>query len=243
VKKSGDVWTTTSVENCTLHWAYLEFAIRSSAARASKKKPPSIPVSRNVIEAIRYSYDFLDAAAEFAYARVKDGPDGDLRADNWLRRYVDRNWPSLSLGDRLGFISFSMSGQGFWFNDDQYSLFEDLKTMRNALTHPGIFGVETVQEFADLDSPALSSKRTVLGKMRRHKRSRGAFGEHPSELGRDDARKAVEIALRHAVRLDELLCRKGETYFSRIVPQTGKIQSPATVLARKRHRYFDALWL
>jgi hypothetical protein len=87
----------TSLQNRTLHWAYLEFAIRSSTAKTSPKKGPSIPASRNVIEAIRYSYDFLGAAAEFAYQLVKDGPLGDSRTANWLRRYMDREWTKLYL--------------------------------------------------------------------------------------------------------------------------------------------------
>src|ERR1700730_12245524 len=126
----------TSLQNRTLHWAYLEFDIRSSTAKTSPKKGPSIPASRNVIEAIRYSYDFLGAAAEFAYQLVKDGPLGDSRTANWLRRYMDREWTKLYLSDKLGFLSFSRCGEGFWWSDDQYRLFEDLRTVRNAMTHP-----------------------------------------------------------------------------------------------------------
>lgn len=64
--------TSTSLRNCTLHWAYLEFAIRASKARSVVRKPSHIPVGRNIIEAIRYSYDFLDASTEFVYQMVKD---------------------------------------------------------------------------------------------------------------------------------------------------------------------------
>lgn len=232
--------TGSSLKNCTLHWAYLEFAIRSSTAKVSPTQPPSIPVSRNIIEAIRYSYDFLDAAAEFAYQLVKDGYRGDLRPDNWLTRYMDRTWNHLSLSDKLGFLSFSCCEEGFWQSNDQRRLFEDLQTVRNALTHPGIFGVETIKEFADYSSPALSSQETIRGKMRR---TDSVFAEHPEKLSQKDAKKAVEIALRHAERFEQLFSAPGKTYFSRINPRTGVVQSPTSVLARMRKRYFDSIWV
>src|SRR5882672_6957615 len=99
--------TITTRQNLSLHWAYLEFAIRASVSKLAIRNPPSIPVSKNVIEAIRYSYDFMDASTEFAYQIIKDGPDGDTRPDNWLTRYIDRNWKALSLADKMGFLSFS----------------------------------------------------------------------------------------------------------------------------------------
>ncbi len=236
-KRSARI-TVRSRESYTLHWAYLEFAIRSSTAKMSKQKARSIPASRNVIEAIRYSYDFLDAAAEFAYQIVRDGPDSDSRPDTWLTRYVDRKWKSLKLADKLGFLSFLRSGEGFWQNDAQRQLFEDLCTVRNALTHPGIFGVERVEGFADYSSPALSSDQTIYGKMRPQK----TFANHPADLVREDARKAVEIALRHAERFEQLFGRQGATLFGRVNPRTGAAQNPTDVLARMRPRYFVSIW-
>jgi hypothetical protein len=209
----------------------------------SSKTPPSVPVSRNVIEAIRYSYDFLDAAAEFAYNVVKNGLQPDSRPDNWLTRYMDRNWREFSLADKLGILSFSQSGEGFWRSDDQHRLFENLQTVRNALTHPGIFGVETIEQFADHFSPPLTSAKKHRGKMRSPKNVLSVFARHPAELGREDAKKAVEIALRHAARFDELFCSRGLCNFSRIDPQTRVIQSPSKMLSRMRLRYFDSIWL
>jgi hypothetical protein len=235
--------TVTSRQNETLHWAYLEFAIRSSRARLSQRKPPSIPTSRNVIEAIRYSYDFLDAAAEFAYAIVKDGPDGDSRPDSWLTRYVDRRWNSLSLSERLGFLSFTKCGEGFWRNDGQRRLFEELRALRNALTHPGIFGVQRVEEFPDLsDGPAVSSREVIYGKMRPRKDAIAKFAGTLAVLGREDGRKAVEIALRHAERFEQLFGRPGACLFGRINPRSNVEQSPTTVLARMNRRFFDSPW-
>jgi len=142
------VITTQHRQNCTLHWAYLDFAIQSSRASLARVRPPSIPASRNLIEAIRSSYDFIDAAAEFAYVLVTDGADGDSRPDSWLR-YADRQWPSVSLSDKLGLLSYSTHGKGFWRRASEHQLFEDLRTVRNALTHPGIFSVVRLEQFAD----------------------------------------------------------------------------------------------
>ena len=235
--------TTTTLQNTTLHWAYLEFAMRASASKPSGTKPPSIPVSRNIIEAIRYSYDFLDAATEFLYTIVRDGPDGDSRPDNWLTRYVDRSWNKLSLADKIGFLGFSRCSTGFWKTDAQLGLFEDLRTVRNALTHPGIFGIGTTERFRDHSTAAISSRRTARGKMKRSRKPSAAFPEHPADLDRQDANKAVEIAVRHAERFEELFSPPGATYFSRINPRTGATQNPAQVLARMRSRHFDAIWL
>ena len=232
--------TVSGRVNTTLHWAYLEFAIRSSVATPSGKRPPSIPVSRNIVEAIRYSYDFLDAAAEFSYHLARDGAAGDQRPNQWLSGYMDRTWTKFSLADKLGFLSFSRVSEGFWRTDDQRQLFEDLRRVRNALTHPGIFSIETVERFAELDGPPLSSTTASTGKMA--SRPSGAFANHPADLGKEDARKAVEIALRHAQRFAELFCPNGETYFSRIDPQTNKVQDPTTALAKMRRRHFDAVW-
>jgi hypothetical protein len=196
-----------------------------------------------VIEAIRYSYDFLDAAAEFAYAIVKDGPDGDSRPNSWLTRYVDRQWKSLSLCERLGFLSFTKCGQGFWRNEGQRQLFEELRALRNALTHPGIFGVERMQEFADLsDGPALSSREVIYGQMRPPKDPIAKFAGTLAVLGREDGRKALEIALRHAERFEELFGRPEACLFGRINPRSNLAQSPTTVLAHMKHRFFDSPW-
>ncbi len=235
--------TGTHRRNCTLHWAYLEFAIRASTSRLSKAMPPSIPASKNLIEAIRYSYDFVDAAAEFAYQLTKGDPDGDPRPDNWLRRYVDRQWTSFSLADKLGILSFSRHGVAFWHNEKQHQLFEDLRNVRNALTHPGIFGFLCVEQYSDYSGLPVSSRQTVEGKMRTPKQAVAKFVEHPEDLQRKDALKAVEIALRHAERLEQLFGRKGTYLFGRVNSRTNRPESPTEVLARMRGRYFDAHWL
>ena len=235
--------TVTSRQNETLHWAYLEFAIRSSRAKVSQRKPPSMPASRSVIEAIRYSYDFLDAAAEFAYALVNGGPDGDSRPDNWLTRYMDRQWKSFPLSERLGFLAFTKCGEGFWRNQAQRQLFDELRTLRNALTHPGIFTVERVEEFANLsEGSALSSCQVIHGKILPRKNTIAKFANSLVAFNREDGRKAVEIALRHAERFEQMFGQPGRCLFGRVNPRTKTVQSPTMVLARMRGRFFDSQW-
>jgi len=196
-----------------------------------------------VIEAIRYSYDFIDAAAEFAYAIVKDGPDGDSRPNSWLTRHMDRQWNSLRLSERLGFLSFTKCGEGFWRNERQRQLFEELRVLRNALTHPGIFGVERVEEFADRSGgPAVSSREVIHGTMHPPRDPIAKFAGTLAVLGREDGRKAAEIALRHAERFDQLFGRPQACLFGRINPRSNVPQSPKTVLARMKHRFFDSPW-
>ena len=233
--------TSTSFKNTSLHSAYLEFAIRSACAKSPTKRSWSIPVSRNVVEAIRYSYDFIDAACEYTYQVFKSGPNGDTRPTNWLTRYIDRQWTALSLADKLGFVAFTLSGDGFWANDEQRCLFEELKTVRNALTHPGLFGVQTNSEYPDFDSPPLSSRKTFSGKMRRVRNAFASFAEHPGDLDLDDARKAVEIALRHAERFEQLFGSLNSIEFGR-TDSRGKRQRASMVLSRIPRRHFDSIW-
>jgi hypothetical protein len=210
--------------------------MHAASLKPRAARPWEAQVSRNIIEAIRYSFDFIDAATEYAYALMKGGPDGDTRPDNWLKRYIDRKWSKgLDLSDKLGLLSFfdainttrhaqpDWRAQGFWINENERLLFEDLKHVRNALTHPGIFGKRVEAEYADYHVPPTWSKTTVSGKMKRREKPLVGFAEHPEDLGIDDARRAVEIALRHAERFEQLIGAKGkDVLFGVSDPRTGK---------------------
>ena len=67
-------------------------------------------------------------------------------------------------------------------SDNQRFLFEDLKHVRNALTHLGLFGKTTETEFPDLDAEAVWSETTVNGKMKRGSRLHAGFGSTPREV-------------------------------------------------------------
>ena len=147
-KPNGPFLEVTSVEKHSLHWAYLEFAIQSSRVGRLGKRHPIIPIPRQIVEAIRYSYDFIDAAADYAH-ELAVALDRSERRDTWLARYTARNWTSLKVPDKLGLLAFRRVGEGFWRNDSQRILFEELRTVRNALTHPRIFGSERVSTYTD----------------------------------------------------------------------------------------------
>jgi hypothetical protein len=240
--KRTELFTGTSISNISLHSAYLGFAIRAAAVKTSQKRAQGIPVDRNIIEAIRYSYDFIDASAEYTYQLMKGGLSGDSRPQNWLTNYMDRRWNDLGLSDKLGLLSFIRCGEGFWRTDKQLGLFEDLRNIRNALTHPGMFGRKTEAGYEDFDSPLpVTSKTTFSGKMKRGKSSIAGFAEHPEELENQDARKAVEIALRHAERFEQLLGSKNAVLFGRINSRTGMATAADVTLSRMR-RHFDGVW-
>ena len=101
LKRTGLI-SGTSISNISLHSTYLGFAIRAAALKPSEKRVPGVPVSRNIIEAIRYSCDSIDAASEYAYQLMKGGYSGDSRPQNWLTRYMDRQWKDMALADKLG---------------------------------------------------------------------------------------------------------------------------------------------
>ena len=103
-KRPTGMISSTSTSNISRHSNYLGFAVQAAAVRPYANRPFGIPVSRSIIDAIRYSFDFVDASAEYAYQLMKGGPDGDTRPDNWLRRYIDREWKNLRLSDRLGLL-------------------------------------------------------------------------------------------------------------------------------------------
>jgi hypothetical protein len=167
--------SSTSTSNVSLHSNYLGFAVQAAAVKPYSRRPINIPVSRSIIDAIRYSFDSIDASAEYAYQLMKGGPKGDTRPDNWLKRYIDREWNNLRLADRLGLLSFFHRGDGFWVTDEQRFLFEDLKHVRNALTHPGLFRKTVQAEYPDIHVPAAWSETTVTGKMKRGKSRAGSL--------------------------------------------------------------------
>jgi hypothetical protein len=240
-KRPKGMISSTSTRNTSLHSNYLGFAVQASEVRPFSNHPVGVPVSRSVVDAIRYSFDSIDASAEYAYQLSKGGPNGDTRPKNWLTRYIDREWNELRLSDRLGIVSFSLKAEGFWITDAERELFEDLKHVRNALTHPGLFGKTVEAEYPDFHAQPAWSETTFKGKMKRPK-SRAGFAEHPEDLSVEDAQKAVEIALLHADRFEQIFAAKNAVLFGATSAQTGNQRSAAKVLSTRKKRYFDAIW-
>jgi hypothetical protein len=242
-KRPSGMISSTSTSNISLHSNYLGFAVQAAEVKPYAKRPFGVPVSRSIVDAIRYSFDSIDASAEYAYQLMKGGPDGDTRPDNWLRRYIDREWKNLPVSDKLGLLSFFHRGGGFWVSDAERVLFEDLKHVRNALTHPGLFGKTVEAEYPDFHAEPVWSETTIKGKLKRGGVSHAGFAEHPEDLSVEDAKKAVEIALRHAERFEQLLGAKdGSILFGAISSKTGDKRAAARILSKKKKRYFDEIW-
>src|ERR1700694_851443 len=96
-KRPTGMISTTSTSNLSLHSNYLGFAVQAAAVKPYARRPFGVPVSRSIIDSIRYSCDFIDASSEYAYQLMKGGPNGDTRTDNWLKRYIDREWKNFHL--------------------------------------------------------------------------------------------------------------------------------------------------
>jgi len=126
----------------------MDFAISSFRECEKGQNKPSFGamLDRNIIDTIRYSYDCLEASIEFVFHM------GGLRQlpiktqENWLSRYLKRKWRELNISDRTGMLSYAWTGQNFWLTDNQHQLFEDLKRVRDGLTHPVPFGTELEEE-------------------------------------------------------------------------------------------------
>lgn len=212
----------------SIHTDYLGFTV--VAYRTCQEKSPvpttGINLHRHAIDAIRYSYDCLESAAEFVYhmGRLKQ-----LRISipvNWLTRYVERNWKNFSLSDRIGILTYGWTGEQFWLTDDQFRLFQEWKKVRDGLTHPVPFGTELEQEIllrqeledgstltqtclisspkqVGADSMVFSSQSTVA-----------QFSQNPLSLVEEDAAKALEILLYHLVRMEDIFFAGRSTWFS-----------------------------
>src|SRR5262249_13210469 len=124
-------------------------------------------LDRNIIDTIRYSYDCLEASIEFVYhmGELKQLPVN--MQDNWLsRRYLKGKWNSLSLSDRIGILSYAWTGENFWRTESQRQLFDDLKKVRDGLTHPVPFGTELEEEILleqEIENGAFLTKAQPLG--------------------------------------------------------------------------------
>jgi hypothetical protein len=128
------------IVTCTFHQHYLQYAFDSLMKLKNEIN------LRNIIEVIRYSYDCLEATAEFIFDSGINKQFTFKLPDNWLAKYIERKWNDLKLSDRLALLSYSWKNEEFWKTKEQFQLFVDLKKMRDGLTHPGHFIIEREYE-------------------------------------------------------------------------------------------------
>lgn len=213
----------TKREHRSMHQDYLLFAWHSLLDCSGDKVNPitSAYVNRPAIEAIRYSYDCLDASINFVLEQGKLNQLPITIRDNWLSRFLDRKWIELSLSDRIGILSFAWTMEPFWKTDDQFQLYEDLRKVRNGLTHPKPFGREVTSEVLREQSENECKISRQIGEDRLLKpdwlvapnKAIASFNQRPDKLGKEDAEIAFEILLHHLSRFEELFFNNRTTWF------------------------------
>lgn len=210
----------------SIHTAYLRFAILSlRACDQSRHELRTTYINRNAIEAIRYSYDCLEASAEFIFLLGQQKQLPIEISENWLSRSLHRKWANLSLSDKFGMLAFAWTGQAFWQHDAQYQLFTDLKKVRDGLTHPVPFGTEIEFEILSdeetakdqvygVQKPTGKFKYTKPDWLTNTKNAVATFAQSTDELEKRDAEQAVEIMLRHAIRIEDIFFTRRTTWFA-----------------------------
>ena len=236
----------------SLHTDYLRFAVLSLRACDQSQNEPGYPyANRHVIDTIRYSYDCLDASIEFIYLLGTQNQLPISLANNWLSRSFKRKWKNLSLSDRLGMLAFAWIGQAFWQNDTQFQLFTDLKKVRDGLTHPIPFGTEIEFEIMSDEETAkehVYGTRKPTGKFRYlkpdwlvEKNSVAKFSPSADAFQKSDAEQAVEIMLRHAIRLEDLFFARRTSWFAFYETSEDRIYTAEELLQKITCR-FDEVW-
>lgn len=237
----------------SIHSAYLRFAVFSVRACDQSETDPSnyVYVNRHAIEAIRYSYDCLEASVEFVFHIGCLNQLPVTINDNWLSGHVGRKWRSLSLGDRLGMLTFAWTGKSFWQTKHQYQLFEDLKKVRDGLTHPIPFGTEIETEIITQEKTPngvyTESRQIGEGKQLKpdwlvyQRRAVAQFGVSAGSLERKDAEQALEILLRHLVRLEDIFFERRTTWFGFYDDSTSRLLSTEDLIKTINCR-FDQVW-
>ncbi len=211
----------------SLHTQYLWFAVRS--VRASRRKGRGLDAAtamlRHKIESIRYSYDCLEASMWFVFHQACSEQLPTKVAGNWLLRHLKRKASEVSLADFIGMLTFGWTGQSFWLGKTQFQLFEDLRKVRNGFTHPQPFGTKA-------RSMVISEEPIDGGLVRRMSRQVGAddelrpdwlihrkkavakFAPNPDKLKYSDAEQALEILLRHLLRIQEVFFGHEDSSFA-----------------------------
>lgn len=243
----------TEIEWRSIHSDYLKFALRSLEESRTWSQPidRALEVCRPAIEAVRYSYDVLVAAAEFTY-HMGSGRQLRLKVpDNWLTRYVARKWSGFPLSDRLGLLAYAWTGADFWQSESQLQLFEDLKKLRDGLTHPRPSGLKSTMEILE-ETRNLTGVSTVgrsvgepvvlnAGRFVNAGRTIADFSPIPEGLAWNDADQAVEIMLWHLSRIDALFFGGPSTWFAVYDHQAKEIR-PAVDLLRRSTQRFAQWW-
>jgi len=223
----------------SVHTDYLRFAYLSFQECKTEGAKSSFPyINRNAIETIRYSFDCLEASIKFTFVMGSHKQLPITIPENWLTRYMCRQWSTLSLSDSLGLLSFAWTGQSFWQNDQQYQLFDDLRKLRNGLTHPKPLGTIV---FKDAEASRMEEMLDPYFLVH-SKKPIAKFHNSPHLLDISDAEKALEILFHHLIRIQNLFCQGlWATQFS-YYDETNKNIYSTDKLLQQLHCKFSKYW-
>jgi hypothetical protein len=230
----------------SIHTDYLSFAVISYLASHEESPSPAAGahIDRNVFDTIRYSFDCLEASIEYVYSmgRLRQLPVSI--PINWLTRYAERAWRNLSLSDRIGILAYAWTHTAFWENERQFRLFTEWKKVRDGLTHPIPFGTEIEREIIkreEVEDGAILTMSRFVGDERQigpeamsftSQASLAHFSENPTSLATGDAAKALELLLRHLIRLESLFFNARITSFTYSEFPSKTLLSPHDLLAQ-----------
>ncbi len=222
----------------SVHTHYIGFARDSlQAATPRGRSLDPVRLDRATVDVILYSHAAIEASTETLWQHALTGQLAIRPSDTWALRFARRKWNDMSLADRLGFLAFSLRGEGFWKNPQQQQLFNDLRKLRDALTHARPVGLAMRQ------SKMLRSAYGVLplqaDRLVSPGKSIAEFAATPDALGKEDAEQVFEIMLRHLARLEEV-CGIGAS-LSIFDAASVNILGPTELLATIATR-FDAAW-
>lgn len=240
----------------SLHQDYLQFAFDSVLAAQASTSPTAVQspldrvaVNRSALEAVRYSYDALEASVEFVFHRIRTGQTHLAPDDTWLKRFLRRKFRGSGLADRLGLISWAWSGQEFWRSEEQRALFDDLKKLRDGFTHLRPVGREVRKEVLEkveegdtvLTVSRLLEEKLIGAETFVTKNGIASFTDDPTRLSVEDAEKAFEIALLHVARFEEVTLGPNTGWFAVYDEGAASIRSPRELL-RRIPRHFADIW-
>jgi hypothetical protein len=110
----------------------------------------------------------------------------------------------LSLSESLGLLTFSLTGESYWENEEQLRLFNDLRRIRDGLTHSTpqpleISFTENFEIIEKLSNPNLLVNTKPIAK----------FSALPVWFVYSDAEQAIEILLHNLNRIQDIFLKGG----------------------------------
>ncbi len=185
-----------------LHAHFIRFAYDS--LMQSKPRQTSVDwvrLDRATVDTILYSNVALEAAVESALLFAQIGHLSRPLTEWGKEHCSEHRWTSRHLFKRFEFFARALGDEPFWTNASQRQLFQDLRRLRNELTHSRPVGMELRRSNV---LQALAVRLIEPDRQVNAGRCVANFVQTPDWLGREDAEQAFEILIRHLIRLEEI---------------------------------------